>query len=774
MDAARVLRAELVLHGPTPFARSTARTCTRRSPAGFVDGLFADRVISAATQPEDNSRIDRGSRASMPLTRLLRSRSMTAKLFHVLAGLCLSLPLAASVAFAGGTKTHSIDDFADFEGGEVEGAAIESSGRVTRGYASARTELELSSVFTCLVDGKQAWVGTADKATIQRVDLRGATPTAEQLVELEGVVVSALARLPSGDLVAAVLPGGKLLRVDKKGQVSDFAELKDVTQIWAIVPHANRLLVATGPNGQLWSVGTDGKDAKVVLDVPEGDVLSVLPVGDAILVGTSPKSRLYQVRSDALEGVLLHEFKGDEIRALALSGSTLVAAVNSFEDRSISSRVALTKQLNRSSLTGEKPEDTNTQRARANADAQLWAIDLAAGVGQKRDVLRAQDAAWELWLDKKDQYFIDLIATDDRGTVLAASSEGGKIYRARGRRDVAVVADLEERQATSMCLADNGDVLATASDGAAVYALQQKPAKQARWVSEVLDAEQVARYGSFALRGDGKLELRVRTGPTREVDDRWTTWTSVKLAAENDELRGSADIPNRRYLQLEVTLADDAAALRGITAFYAPENLAPLIESVEINQPTFTQKDDDESKPEIEIAWTVKDADEDELLYDVRVRRSGEDEWVKLNQDGPLSAKKIVVDLDTLADGIYEAEVRASDEPNNGAGAAASDVLISEPFVIDRTRPTLESVSAANGRITGVAKDRGSYVHDVAFAIDGGDFRTASPSDGLFDSSSEKFELVLPADLGPGTHRVVVRARDARGNLETFALQVTN
>lgn len=686
----------------------------------------------------------------------------------VFAGLCLSLPLVASVAFAGGTKTHSLDDFADFEDGEVEGAAIESNGRVTRGYASARADLELSSVFSCLVDGKQAWVGTADKATIQRVDLRGATPTVEQLVELDGVVVSAMARLPSGDLVAAVLPGGKLVRINKNGEVGELAELKDVTQIWAIVPHQSRLLVATGPNGQLWSVGTDGKDAKIVLDVPESDVLSVLPVGDAILVGTSPKSRLYQV-TDVLEGVLLHEFKGDEIRSLALSGTTLVASVNVFEDRSITSRTALTKQLNRSSLTGERPEDTNTSRPRANADATLWAVDL----GQKRDVLRAQDAAWELWFEKKDQYFIDLIAIDDRGTVLAASSDGGKIYRARGRRDVAVVADLEERQATSMCLAENGDVLATASDGAAVYVLQQKPAKQARWVSEVLDAEQVARYGSFALRGDGKLELRVRTGPTREVDDRWTSWTSVKLASENDELRGSADIPRRRYLQLEVTLADDAAQLRGITAFYAPENLAPLISAIDIKQPTFGAKDDEESKPEIEIEWTVEDRDEDELLYDVRIRRQGEDRWVELNQDGPLSNKKLTLDLDTLADGIYEVEVRASDEPNNGAGAAASDVLISEPFVIDRTRPTLESVTATANRVTGVAKDRGSYVHDVAFSVDGGDFRTASPSDGLFDSGTEKFELVLPAELGAGVHRVVVRARDARGNLETFALQVT-
>ena len=680
----------------------------------------------------------------------------------------LALTLLAGPAHAGGTQTHEVDDFSDFDKGEVEGAAIEKSGRVTRGYASTSAELKVSTVFSCLGDGKRAWIGTADEATIQRVDLRGQEPVVEPLVELEGVVVSALARLPGGDLVAAVLPGGKLLRIDAKGQSSDFAELKDVEQIWAIVPHKGRLLVATGPRGELWSVGTDGKDAKVVLDTPEKNVLSVATVGDAVLVGTSPKARLYRL-GDEPEGELLHEFKGNEVRALAQSGSQLVAAVNRFEDRSVSSRTALSKQLNRASLTGERPLDNDTRRARASADASLWAVDL----GQKRDLARAQDAAWDEWLSKSDQYFIDLVASDDAGTVVVASSEGGKIYRARGRRDVAVIADLEQAQATSLCTIDKGDLLATAGDGAAVYRLSQAPAAKARWVSEVLDAKQPARYGSFVVRGTGKLQLRARTGPSEEVDDRWSDWQTVVLRPENAERRGSTRLDQRRYLQLEIELGDDAE-LREVVAFYAPENLAPLLEKVVVTGPKVDASSDDEADATMKIEWTAEARDSDELSYEVRIRPVGgrDDDWLRLDRDGPLSKTSLELDLDTLADGVYEVQVTASDEPSNGSGTAARDQLVSEPFVIDRTRPSLADVKVDGTRVTGVARDEGSYVRDVAYSVDGGSFRAASASDGLFDSGSEGFELRLSDDLGPGPVRVVIRARDARGNIETLALRV--
>ena len=113
------------------------------------------------------------------------------------------------------------------------------------------------------------------------------------------------------------------------------------------VAHQGRLLVGTGPKGELWSLSSDGKDQKVVLDVPEKDVMSIVTIGDKILVGTSPKARLYMVDSE-LKGVLLHDFSASEVRDLALSGRYLVAAVNEFDDRSVGSLDSLTSTARRS------------------------------------------------------------------------------------------------------------------------------------------------------------------------------------------------------------------------------------------------------------------------------------------------------------------------------------------------------------------------------------------------------------------------------------------
>jgi hypothetical protein len=720
---------------------------------------------------------------ALPLERLTRP------IPALVAAAAVALAISPA-ARAGGTRTWSVSQQAEFDRGETTGAAIESSGRVTVGFQPARGELPGTTAFSCLSTKAGTLIGTADAATIQRVvpGKRSKPPrkakakdkdadaavvdelpklAVEQVAKLDGVVVSAMVELPSGDIVAATLPGGKLMKVDRKGKVTPFATL-EVDQIWALVIHDGRLVAGTGPKGEVWSLSLAGKDPKVLLDVDEKDIMSMAVVGKQLVAGVAPQAKLYRV-TDRLQGELLYDFPGDELRALALTKTGLVAAVNTFADRKVSSVDALTKNLERTSLVGQPPAGAIEGERAIAASGRVYHVEL----GSKRDLDRALEATWDTWLEREKQYFSSLLALDDVGTVLVSTSDEAKVYRVRGPRDVATVADLEERQATALCSGPRGEVIAAAAHAAAVYELGAVPAKQARFTSDVLDTSQPATFGAIHLRGDGPLTLRARSGPTPEPDRRWSEWKSITLTRESTSWRGSLSaLPHRRYLQVEVTLAAPTAELREIQAYYAPENLAPLLTRIDLDRPGLDESDNDSK---VTISWKVDARDDDDLVYDVRVRPegSGEDAWIGLNPEGELVTKReLKWDISTVPDGVYEVGVTASDEPTNGTRKARTDALISPPFVVDRQRPAISTPSVSGDRIKATATDGSGLIHDVSFAIDGGPMRVASADDGLYDSGSEAFEVVLPADLGKGSHRVVLRARDGFGNTATVAVIV--
>lgn len=696
------------------------------------------------------------------------------------------LPLATFAALmglstavtAGGTRTHRVQDFDDFDEGTTQGTAVESSGTLTRGTTVRRQEIDdVNSAFSCLAGARGNYIGTADSASVRRVTLGKKGPSSEVLATLDGVVVTAMHELPGGDLVVATLPGNVLTRVTRTGKTSVFATLDGVERIWALTRVGERILVGTGPRGEVWSVALDGKDARVVLDAEAKDVLSLLAVDGALLAGTSPSAKVFQV-TDEKEGLLVYDFKGDEVRALAASGRGIVAAVNDFEDRKIGTVKNLQTQLARTNLTGAPPARKSTSEAEPDASAALYFVDLAGADG-RRDVARALEATWETWLDVEEQYFTDLTSVS-RDEMLVSSSRAGRIYRVRGRRDHATLADLDERLATSVCVLQGKSrsskrprVFATAGQGAAVYTLSDLPAAESQYTSEVFDADQPARYGALIMQASGNLTASIRVGPTETPDARWTKWTTVALTATPQGRRGDlAAIPQRRYAQVRLTLESDAAEVRAFTLYYAPENLAPRVRNVAFEAPDFDTDDDEEPEASATLAWDADDDDDDALIYTVRIRPDGTDEqaWIDLTPtDELLTKEKLEFDIASVPDGVYEASVMASDEPENGSASARTDEARSAPFIVDRGRPSIEDLVIDGTTVRGRARDDFSNIHDVAYRIDDGPFHLASPADGLFDNTSEAFEIQLPP-LPGNLHRLVVRARDGFGNFVTTAV----
>ncbi|MGB1699665.1 MAG: hypothetical protein ACPHRO_06920, partial [Nannocystaceae bacterium] len=650
---------------------------------------------------------------------------------------------------AGGTRNTRVHTFSEFDEGSTKGTAIESSGRITVGTDVTRAEIEdVNSAFSCLAGKKHLYVGTADDASIRRVTTSRKGLQIKTVATLSGVVVTAMAELPSGHLIAATLPGGQLTEVTPKGKTSTFATLKDVKRIWALRIVGDRIFAGTGPKGEVWSLALDGSDPKVVLDSEAKDVLSLLELDGAVLAGTSPDAKVFQITDDP-EGQLVHDFAGDEVRALAANERGLVAAVNDFESRKISTVKNLQAQLDRTNLSGAAPTRKSTSEASPDADAAIHYVDLT-GSGKQRDLSRALEATWETWLDVEDQYFTAL-TTSSTGEFLVSSSRAGRVYRVKDRREHAVVADLEERLATSICRAGGRGkgpkLIATAGQGAAVYGLTDTAPDVAHYTSEVFDAGQPATYGGLIVRASGDVQAQARVGPTSEPDARWGDWKTVSLSPTAQGLRGDLGLPLRRFAQLRFILGSADAEVREFNFFYGPENLAPKVSSVEFEGPEFDQDDDEEPDPSAKITWKAKDDDDDELIYSVRIRPEGSDDnaWIDLGpQDSLVTKEELKFDVNSVPDGVYEASVLASDSPVNGTAQARTDEGRSPPFIVDRTRPTLTELRADGATISGRATDVLSNIHDVAFQIDDGPFQAASPVDGLFDSPDEGFELRLP------------------------------
>ena len=689
----------------------------------------------------------------------------------------LQLFASASLTHAGGPRQHRLSTFEQFDEGEVTGAAIEGTGKVTVGYSFAGAEISgVSTAFSCYAGLKAAWVGTSDHASIYRVrfdspssndNIKPGPAKAQHLAKLPGAVVSAILRLPNGDLIASTLPGGEIHRIRPSGNVSTFAELP-VKQIWDIVLYQDRILVATGPNGKLFSLDLQGKTKQIILDVDEADLLDIEIVGSEILVGTAPKARIYRVGNQR-KGYLLADFPGDEVRSIRQSGRHLFAAVNKFESRGVSSTQALTKMLNRTSLTGSPPSSSDGSKSEPTSSAALFHVDL----GPQTQADRAGEAAWEIWLAKKKQYFTSTLAIDEQGGVLVSSSQSGKIYRVKGRRNISNVADLEQRQATSLCRIGSGPVIATAGDGAAVYRLSNAPQRSVLYTSEVFDSEQPADYGTLSIRGNGNIQAFIRSGPSDTPDKRWSPWRKVALKAQHAQQSGFAKSPRHRYVQLKFRLKEPHAELRDVSLYYVPENLPPVIESIAIRPPEFKREDNTEPDSKTMIKWKVDPQDDDDLVYDLRIRPEGssDEEWMSLTEDKVTTKEEFGLETATIPDGVYEVRLKASDEPSNGSARAQSDEMISDPFVVDHLRPTIESAKVRGREIKGLVQDQGGQIFDVSYSIDDDDFRSASASDGLFDSAKERFELLLPK-LERGFHRVVIRVRDTTGNFSTQALRI--
>ncbi len=627
--------------------------------------------------------------------------------------------LAAPRAGAVTTEAFVMDDAADFAGGELDGAAVESTGRVVPGLALARVALEGASTAYAMARAQDGtvYVGTGNEGKIFAV--RG--DRAELHAETGQLLVTSLAIGPNGVLYAGTLPEGRIYAIAQRGQVRELARPEGAQNVFALLWDGSKLYAGSGPTARVHAITPDGRTT-VFYDGGPGHVMSLARGADGSLyAGTDDRALLLRLREGRAE--VVQDLPGNEVTAIAVRDGAIVAAANDIPAASGGAGRA----------TGR------------------------AGKGRLYRVTNDGDA--ELLAERDDGHFTAL-QIDADGSVLAATGEGGRVVRVGLDHAQSVIADVDERQVLAMDLLRSPGVFVT-GDGAAVYRAEGG-AREGTWTSKVLDARFVARFGGLAFRGEGPIALRTRSGNTERPDATWSAWSAPMRDA------GPIRSPAARFLQIQAEIGA-GASLRAVTAFYLPRNQRAVVTAVRLKSGGPRQGGRPAApSTAYELEWNVVNPDGDALRYRVRFRNEAGGPFRDLvDDDDALTDPRYRWDTSGVADGFYVVEVTATDAYANAPELALESVARSEPILVDNHPPTLDGLRANGATVEGRAIDGLGPIARLEIAIDGRPFRDALPSDHLLDTREERFAIPLPNDLAPGDHLVAVRATDAAGNAVT-------
>ena len=692
--------------------------------------------------------------------------------------LLFALLAVATPALAGPTRVFRATSYKDFDEGEAKGTQIDSIGEVRPGVDSTRADLgELLAYCAARVDGT-LYIGTGDQGDLWAV--RGKDKP-RKVAKLDGVLVAALAPARSGRLFAATLPSGKVFVLDKLGdkvpRVRELAKL-DAEHVWALSWDEDRhtLYAATGPAGKLFALDVDvdrgTAKPRLLWSSGEKQLLSMARAEDgSLLVGSADSAILYRVtpHGSAADVRVVHDFDGDEIRAIWRDKGSTYVAVNDFKGAGL----PMLGQL--SSKSARTPALAASAPSPITLGAAL-SLPAARDRKGKGAVYRVDDdGRFDELHSIADGYFTAL-AKDADGTLWAASGSNGRVYQLRADHTVATVLDLPERQVLFLELG-SAPVLGT-GDAAALYHVGGTP-KEALYLSKVLDAQFTARWGRVRALGSG-VELATRSGNTQKPDATWTSWQALeKPETRSDETSGRAQSPSGRFLQLRAKLAQKGV-LHELTAYYLPQNQRPRITEI-------TSGDDGKStrrklvtlEPQVparahssvvSLRWKTENPDDDELVYRVYFREESDPNWRLLGGPAPLSKAEYEWSTDGLPDGRYLVRVVASDERANPRPDVLDGALTSSPILVDNRKPEVLALEVAfpkgqGPQVTGRAKDLASPIMELAWALDAGEWQVLGSKDGLLDELEESFSLKLPTDLPSGNHTIAIRAADSADNV---------
>ncbi|MFB6347271.1 MAG: hypothetical protein ABEK50_16225 [bacterium] len=381
-----------------------------------------------------------------------------------------------------------------------------------------------------------------------------------------------------------------------------------------------------------------------------------------------------------------------------------------------------------------------------------------------------------------------------KGTVYIATGGKGRLYKILP--DFTRIAYLETPHKMVLDVnTQNGlpSYVAT-GEGGSLVTTQSFEHSANTYRSSVMDAQLLSRWGTLKWTGQGTISVRTRSGNRSSPDTGWNSWSDWQQAR-------TFSVPSKpaRFLQFEIRFDNRDASLKNLQIAFKIPNQRPRIARTMISpnpnrqtkspfqsrQHQQSQKQQPPRKPPgqppsqhgnssmpdsvRQIQWNSVDPDGDDLHTFLSYRTANSERWISFTGDNPLQNPGYTWKTNSFSDGWYELKLSVTDKPSNPPGHSFTTEHVFGPVLVDNSSPEFHEVKVSRQSDSAVsiqftAVDSTSWINQCEFRVNGNDWRTLEPKDGILDEIQEQFQDTLK-----GIHRndvLELRISDENGNTQ--------
>ena len=592
--------------------------------------------------------------------------------------------------------------------------------------------------------------------------------------------ILSLAIAADGTVFAGTGPSGTIMAIAPDGQARVFADELD-SYVWCLTYNsATRSLYAgTGPKGRIYEISADGK-SRVFYATKQDHVLS-LTIGpdQKIYAGTDKNGLVYRIEPMG-KAFVLFQAPQAEVRTLLVTSDAVYAGTSSTVRRRGSSNSRSSSGNSVSTLSNSTGQpaaklgiDGIVRTAAAMPASSSSSESSGTGSASAQPPATGENSLYRIAHDGtvrelfRDKTLI-LSTLRDNGRILVGTGPQGQLFEIdEASKERTEIARLDNGHVHCLLKRRDGSILLGAGDPGKVYVLENRFASKGSVISEVFDAKIPSRWGSLNWKGllppGTAVSIAFRAGNVREPDETWSDWSSE----EKSNAEALIAAPAARFLQYRVTLASTNPAatpeLQSISLRYRTTNQAPEITSFDV--PDLDASNLDNPK-KLKLRWSANDPNEDELTYNLYVRKDGWTDWVLVEED--FEKRDYEWETTAFPSGMYQIKLVASDRRDNSAQEALSATRISAAVPVSHVPPAVHlKVNGMDGGqviIEADAKAPLVRLTEASYSVNGKRWTNVFPADGLFDSKGEAFRFKTDS-LRPGTYVLVLRVRDAAGSV---------